>query len=180
MFDPGDTAEQIYQIIENHPGIHLRGIVAASGRQIGVVVYHLKVLEQAGRIVSIRYRRNKLFFDGSWRMQIDEVKGLVSHLRKKIPRAILLLLSQFPETQELCITDLSKILDLPPSTLHWHTTKLIQDQLIASRRRGREVVLELLIEKSVVQQLGEKIYPTRWEKFLDDIDRTFSSLFSPK
>ncbi|MFW9916731.1 MAG: winged helix-turn-helix transcriptional regulator [Candidatus Thorarchaeota archaeon] len=180
MFDPGDTTERIYQIIQEHPGIHLRGIVAESGRQIGVVVYHLKVLEQAERIIGIRYRRNKLFFDGSWRTQIEEVKGLVSYLRKKIPRAILLLLSQFPETQELCLTDLSKILQLPPSTLHWHITKLVQDQLVSSRRRGREVILELLVEKSVVNQLGEKVYPTRWEKFLDDIDRTFSSLFSPK
>jgi predicted transcriptional regulator len=180
LSDPGDTTEQIYQIIQDHPGIHLRGIVTESARQIGVVVYHLKVLEQAERIIGIRYRRNKLFFDGSWRTQIDEVKGLVSYLRKKIPRAILLLLSQFPETQELCLTDLSKILRLPPSTLHWHITKLVQDQLVSSRRRGREVVLELLVEKSVVNQLGEKVYPTRWEKFLDDIDRTFSSLFSPK
>ncbi|MFX0115130.1 MAG: winged helix-turn-helix transcriptional regulator [Candidatus Hodarchaeota archaeon] len=180
MFEPGHTAERIYRIIETQPGIHLRGIVTESGRQIGVVVYHLKVLEQDNRVISIRYRRNKLFFDATWRAQIEEVKGLVSHLRKKIPRALLLLLSQFPETQEFSMTDISKILELPLSTLHWHIKKLVQDQLIASRRKGREVVLKLAIERRLVSQLGEKIYPTRWDQFLDDLDTTFSTLFSPK
>ncbi|MFW9990830.1 MAG: winged helix-turn-helix transcriptional regulator [Candidatus Odinarchaeota archaeon] len=180
MFETGDTTEHIYQIIKDHPGIHFRGIVTESGRQIGVVVYHLELLEKSHRVIIIRHRSYKLFFDSSWRTQIQEVKALVSNLRKKIPRAIILLLSQFPVTQEICIKDLARILNLPPSTLHWHVKNLIQDQIMTSRRRGREVILELLLDKTVVNQLGQRIYPTRWDKFLDDIDGAFSDIFEPK
>ena len=180
MIDSGDTREQIYQIIKNHPGIHFRGIVTEASRQIGVVGYHLDLLERENRIIAIRHRRYKLFFDSSWKNQIQEVKVLVSNLRKTIPRAILLLLSHFPETQEICIKDLANILKLSPSSLHWHIKNLIQDQLINTRRKGREVVLNLLIDKDVINFLGQKIYPNRWEKFLDQIDSIFFNLFNPR
>ncbi|MFX0210144.1 MAG: winged helix-turn-helix transcriptional regulator [Candidatus Hodarchaeota archaeon] len=178
MFEPGDTTEQIHQIIKDHPGIHFRGIVTESGRQIGVISYHLDLLVQAHRIIAIKHRKHKLFFDSSWIDQLQGIKALVTNLRKKIPRAILLLLSQFPETQELCIKDLAEILKLPPSTLHWHIRRLIQDQIIMSKRRGREVVLQLSLDKEVINHLGEKVYPTRWDQFLDDVDRVFSDLFN--
>lgn len=178
MVDSDETREHIFQIIKNHPGIHFRGIVTESNRQIGVVEYHLRVLEQSKRIVTIRHRRNKLFFDSSWKQQLPEVKTLVSNLRKTLPRAILLLLSQYPETQEICIKDLAKVLNRPPSSLHWHINNLIRDQLITTRRIGREVVLELLIEKQLINHLGQKVYPTRWDKFLDDIDHMFFNLFT--
>ncbi|MFX1513502.1 MAG: winged helix-turn-helix transcriptional regulator, partial [Promethearchaeota archaeon] len=137
MFEIGNSTEEIHRIIKDHPGIHFRGIVTKSGRQIGVVTYHLDILNQAQRIITIRHRRQKLFFDTSWTPQLQEIKVLVTNLRKKIPRAILLLLSQFPETQEHCIKNIAKILNLPPSTLHWHIKNLIQDQIITSRRKGR-------------------------------------------
>jgi len=180
LIDSRDTREQIYHIIKNHPGIHFRGIVTESSRQIGVVGYHLNLLERENRIITIRHRRNKLFFDSSWKKQLQEVKTLVSNLRKTIPRAILLLLSHFPETQEICIKDLANILDLPTSSLHWHIKNLIRDQFINTKRKGREVVLELLIAKDVINQLGQKIYPNRWEKFLDHIDSIFVNLFNPQ
>jgi len=104
----------------------------------------------------------------------------VANLRKTMPRAILLLLSQFPETQEICIKDPATILNRSTSALHSHVTHLIQDRLIRSKRKGRIVVLKLLIAKDVINRLGHQVYPNRWDKFLDEIDNTSSICFIPR
>ncbi len=169
-----DTAEDIYKIIESHPGIHFRQILEESGRQLGVVEYHLQRLEKGERIISVHHRNLKLFFDFTWRLRIGSVMILIANLRKTVPRQILLLLSQSPEMHNLSIKELAKVLEMSPSALHWHIKRLTEDELIKPCRRGREVTLELLFDKELISKLGREIYPNRWERFLDSIEAKFN------
>ena len=142
-------------------------------RQIGVVEYHLRQLEKNRTIISINHRSQKLYFDISWEESVGELKALINHLRKKISRQILLLLTQRPEFQNKSMKELANEIKKSPSNLHWHIKRLIEDELIIPQRRGRSIILKLNVTPELISRLGEEIYPTRWDKFLDDIDTKF-------
>ena len=171
---PFETASDILEIIYDNPGTHFRAIVELSKRQIGVVEYHLSRLEKESQIISIKHRDRKLFFPINWEDRIPNVKFLIDNLRKQIPRLILLILTEMPENQNISLLELAVKMGKSPSSLHWHIKRLVEDNLLKSVRRGRIVTLKLLIEPSFVYNLGIEIFPSRWEKFLDDIENRFN------
>jgi predicted transcriptional regulator len=57
------TRFQIYNYIKDDPGVHFRGICSGLGLSVGVVQYHLSVLEHAGLIDSFADGQNKRYFE---------------------------------------------------------------------------------------------------------------------
>ncbi len=57
------TRLQIYNYIKENPGVHFRGICNGLSLSVGVVQYHLIVLEHAGLINSFTDGQNKRFFE---------------------------------------------------------------------------------------------------------------------
>lgn len=57
------TRLQICSYIKENPGVHFRGISDALGLSVGVVQYHLGVLEHAGLITAHIDGQNKRFFE---------------------------------------------------------------------------------------------------------------------
>src|SRR6056297_694190 len=56
------TRREIYELIRNNEGLHFRSICRNLGRKMGVVQYHVSVLEKHGLIRSVRDGRYKCFF----------------------------------------------------------------------------------------------------------------------
>ncbi len=168
-----DTSSIILTLIQQNPGVHFRAILNLAGRQIGVVEYHLHQLEKNEKIVSVRHRGRKLFFDISWQDRINEVKTIINNLRKSVPREILLFLAQDPEHQNLSIKEVASRLKRSPSNFHWHIKRIIDDELINPVRIGRQVTLKLQLKEELINTLGKEIFPNRWEKFLDEIEARF-------
>jgi predicted transcriptional regulator len=168
-----DTADLIHTLVQEHPGSHFRAIVKLSNRQIGVVEYHLHQLERKEKIISVRHRGLKLFFDRMWDERIPEVKLIINSLRKTVPRETLLFLAQYPENQNSSIKEVAIALNKSPSNFHWHIKRMTEDNLIKPVRKGRMVTLHLNVEESLINTLGKEIFPNRWEKFLDDIEERF-------
>ncbi len=169
-----DTASDILEIIHDNPGTHFRAIMELSKRQIGVIEYHVNKLEKESQIISVKHRDRKLFFPINWEDRIPKVKFLIDNLRKQVPRLILLILTELPENQNISLIQLAEKMGRSPSSIHWHIKRLIEDNLLESVRRGRIVTLKLLIEPKFIYNLGNEIFPSRWDKFLDDIEKRFN------
>ncbi len=168
-----DTGEEIYNLIVNEPGIHFRGIMDRMQKQIGVISYHINKMELEDKIISIRHRKLKLFFSKSWEENVNEIKSVITNLRKKIPRLIIMSLAQYPNTQSLSLKDLSALLQMPTSSFHWYIKRLIEDGILKPIRKGRTVLLTFKVDPLLIKNLGKKIYPTKWDKFLDEVDSIF-------
>ncbi|OLS27326.1 MAG: hypothetical protein HeimC2_11630 [Candidatus Heimdallarchaeota archaeon LC_2] len=173
MTNHEDVSEIIYYIIQDNPGIHFRSILEKSDKQIGVVDYHLTKLEKNNQIISIKHRNLKLFFLKSWENRLNEFKHLIDALRKTTPRNILLFLAQNPNHENLSTKEVAVNLNLSPSNLHWHVKRLVEDKLIIGIRKGRQVTLKLNVEILTIIFLGNEIYPSKWERILDDIESRF-------
>lgn len=59
------TRLQIYNYIKENAGVHFRGICSGLGLSVGVVQYHLSVLEHAGLVNSVADGQNKRYFEHS-------------------------------------------------------------------------------------------------------------------
>ncbi len=57
------TRLEIYSYIKSNPGTHFRGICNSLGLPVGVVQYHLNVLERAGLVTVHVDGQNKRFFE---------------------------------------------------------------------------------------------------------------------
>ena len=169
-----DTSDLIFSLVQSNPGIHFRALVNLSNKPIGVVEYHLRQMEIKEKIISVRHRSHKLFFDTLWEDKIGELKIIINNLRKSIPRKILLFLSQDQQNQHLSIKEVASKLNQSPSNFHWHIKRMIEDKLVEPVRRGREVILKLILDEEIINTLGKEIFPTRWDKFLDEIDFRFN------
>lgn len=171
-----ETSEVVYSVIVNEPGIHFRAIMEKLQKQTGVISYHLNKMEKDDIIISVRHRKEKLFFDKSWDGKIEEIKSLISNLRKKIPRLIIISLNNHPGANSLSLNEFSALLDIPKSSFHWYVKNLIEDGILEPRREGRTVSISLRVDKEIVEKFGKMIIPNRWDKLLDDVDSIFHFL----
>lgn len=141
MFEFSDTAINLLDIIKSKPGIHFRGLVEESNRQVGVVKHHLRSLEKKNIIISIGHRNNLLYFDALYEEKIDEVKDLINYLRKTIPREIILIVSTLKK-EFISLKQIAETLKRSPSSLHWHIKRMIEDGIIYPVRKGRQVSVD--------------------------------------
>jgi len=82
-----DRANIIVKIIQNNPGIHVRGIMNEASLENGVIVYYLDKLEKQGKIKSKKYTRYKRYYS----LDIDEDEyDIIRNLRKPTKKEILL------------------------------------------------------------------------------------------
>lgn len=125
------TRLEIYTFIKNNPGVHFRGICNNMDLPVGVVQYHLGVLEQAG-LVSVhddgqlkRYFESKIY-------TTKEVK-LISILRHETTGKILAALSQ---SAFVLHKDLAHNLSISPQALSWQMNQLKKTGLIETEKQG--------------------------------------------
>ena len=112
--------QKLFTLISECPGIHFRDVQRRTESSTGNLTYHLDCLVKAGLLTTVRdgkYLRYYAFIEKS-----TEEKRILEIARRKTDRHILLLLLQNEtNTNE----ELSKILNLSPSTISWHIKKLI-------------------------------------------------------
>jgi len=126
--------QKLFTLISECPGIHFRDAQRRTESSTGNLTYHLDCLVKAGLLTSVRdgkYLRYYAFTEKS-----TEEKRILEMARRKTDRHILLLLIQNEtNTNE----ELSKILNLSPSTISWHIKKLIETNILSVKAEGRKV-----------------------------------------
>ena len=126
--------QKLFTLISESPGIHFRDAQRRTESSTGNLTYHLDCLVKAGLLTTVRdgkYLRYYAFTEKS-----TEEKRILDMARRKTDRHILLLL---PQNETNTNEELSKILNLSPSTISWHIKKLIETNILSVKVEGRRV-----------------------------------------
>jgi predicted transcriptional regulator len=149
---------QILTVIQNNPGIHIRGLMKETGMESGVITYHLNKLEKKGIIKSQKRTKHRRYF----LVEIPEEQfAIIRNTRKPTKMAIMLeiIVQGSPTFQDL-VGKLNK----SPSTISWNIAGLIKDGII---------------EKCTIN--GKKCYQVKNKKlFLEIFHNQLKKLFTDK
>ncbi|HWG91915.1 MAG TPA: winged helix-turn-helix transcriptional regulator [Candidatus Thermoplasmatota archaeon] len=129
-----DTRDFIYTLIKGSPGIHAHEISERANIGWGTTVYHLKLLESHRMVVGKRTGRYKRFFVNDGRL--SSKKEAYGILRNETSNRVAQYVLQHPGCNQ---KDLCAVLDLKPSLVNWHMTKLEEADLVKKIKDGRTV-----------------------------------------
>jgi predicted transcriptional regulator len=122
---------QIYTYIKNNPGVHFRGICDGVGLSVGVVQYHLSVLEQAGLITAYADGQNKRYFETN--AFTEKGMQLISLMRHETTAKILTILAQ---EKTALHRDIASCLGVSSQALTWQMNQLRKAGLINSEKQA--------------------------------------------
>lgn len=156
------TNVQVLEFIKVHPGTHLREIKRELNLAMGVLQYHLQVLEKERRIVSRRRGLYKRFypilvFD-------DEQLEILNVLSQETERDLLLYLIQHPDATQ---KDLSIFAEISPASINWHMRRLIDARLVDARHDGLHVRYVVKGNHVEILALLKSYHPMVWERWAD-------------
>lgn len=133
-----DVRKQIYEQIEQRPGVHLRRLQRRMGIPLSTLEYHLHRLERRGAIRRHDKKNRKGLYPAGKGLT-DWDRDVLFHLRQGHRGDLLCRVHARPgiRFQELCSE-----MELAPSTVSYHARDLVGDRLLTERRQGREKAYE--------------------------------------
>lgn len=159
-----ETRRELYNIIFNYPGLHLRELARRTDFSFGAVRHHLKYLKTRGLIVTRSEGGYTRYYAARKIGKMD--KEFLNILRQKVPRKIILLLllhndPRFYSMRELNI--LTRIwgkpfdslfkLDKHQTTLDFHLKKLVDMDIVERKRVGKEIKYRIKNEYTIFNYL---------------------------
>lgn len=129
-----EKRDELYELIRSTPGIHAHEIGEKANIGWGTTVYHLKLLENHGLIVSKKSGRYKRFFVNTG--EYTKKKDIYGALRNETAKAVAQYIVDHPGTtqKEMCAA-----LSIQPSLASWHVEKLEGVELVKRVKDGRMV-----------------------------------------
>ena len=159
------TRNAIYELIMNNEGLHFRKICRILDKKMGVVQYHVSVLEKNGLIRSLRDGRYKCFFaceqqegdispdDRDPAMESMREK-IITSLRRKTPQV---LISHLIDSKVASHQTLSNIAKVSPQAITFHTQRLQGFGILESSKEGRQKFYRLSDSaKTITDRLIER------------------------
>ncbi|MCW4019571.1 MAG: winged helix-turn-helix transcriptional regulator [Candidatus Bathyarchaeota archaeon] len=137
------TRIDIYNYVLANPGVHFRGVCNGLGLSVGVVQYHLDVLEKSGLLISVIDGNNQRYFEANAFTKAD--MELVSMSRHQTANKILTILTQNGSTLH---RDLATSLGITSQALSWQMNKLEKADLVNAEKTGINVRYSLNCEKA--------------------------------
>lgn len=164
-----ETRRKLFEEIRRFPGIHFRELRRRTGLAIGSLQYHLDVLCKT-RLVRAEKRGKFIRYFPLIGEPSKEERETLSLLREKNVRKIVLYLA---DKKRATNKQLARFLELSPSTVSFHISKLISAGLVAKHRKGKksyfvlanpELVKDVIItyKKSFLDKLVDSFVET-WE-----------------
>ncbi len=141
------TRNTIYELIDKNPGLHFRKICRILDKKMGVVQYHIGVLEKIGLVRSIRDGRYKCFFASN---QEDDKnispddrdpakqmlrETIITSLRRKTPKTLITFLAKETIASHQSLSNVAKV---SPQAITFHTQRLQSFGIIESQKEGRQ------------------------------------------
>jgi len=122
-----ETRDQIYQLIEQNPGIYMSKIAQKLDVGISLVQYHVNQMEKNKTIIGMRESGyfKRYYLPGS-QINIQERK-ILALLRQETPLRIVLFLLKHPNAKH---KDILKEVSISSSTLSYHLNKLASQDII--------------------------------------------------
>ena len=134
------TRKKLYSEIKKAPGIHFRELKRRTGLAIGALQYHLDVLVKA-RIIKAQKRGKFIRYFSVVGEHSESEKLTLGLLREESVRKIVLLLI---EKKRATNSQLSRFLELAPSTVSFHMQKLLKAGLVEKKRTPKRTYFYLV------------------------------------
>ena len=164
------TRRKIYEEIVMNPGLHFRELQRRLRIPVGVLQYHLMILEKEEIIISKMDGKYRRYFANTT-MNIEERK-IMGVLRDSISREIVIFLIENGKSRH---SDIATHLKLSPSTLSYHIAKLLNHEIIVKEVSGREVYYYVKDENTVAHTI------IKYKKsFFDSLVDNFADWFIGK
>ncbi|MHA1792585.1 MAG: winged helix-turn-helix transcriptional regulator [Promethearchaeota archaeon] len=129
------TRDQVYSLIQKVPGIHFRDICRRLNKEIGVIQYHVYILQKFGEITNFKDGRYTRYFVRSY--DFDELgKSIVSAWLRPIERKILIKLYH-SSRNEIITKDLLNECNVTIQAISWHLNRLRKYNLIEDSTSSR-------------------------------------------
>jgi predicted transcriptional regulator len=158
------TRRTIADHVRANPGVHFNAVVRELDLAPGQVQYHLRRLRDAEMVVAEEVSGRTHFYPPGYD---DWERTALAMFRRETARDVLAHLLDAGETTP---ADLAADLDLARSTVEWHLDNLIAADLVAKRREGGRVSLELARPAATADLLAE-ITPSLPERLVDRFTR---------
>jgi hypothetical protein len=132
--------DRIVDEVATNPGIHLRELHRSIGCAMGALQYHIKILEDAGDVVSIRNGNVRHIFPADFSLE-DRVLVLTAIARNP---TVGLILSECVKNGQTTQAEISKVLDVDKSLVSYYTSSLLRADILRSIKvfgREKPVVL---------------------------------------
>jgi len=120
-----EPRKKVFEAIKANPGSHLRELDRILDIPFGTIRYHVKVLIKRSLIVAKKEGKYKRFYVKG-KINREDKKRLAV-LRKELPRTIILLLLEFPDSTH---KEISEMMDVAPSTLSYHLKKMLDKGIL--------------------------------------------------
>ena len=157
------TQDKIVKYVNEIPGIRYRELLRMTGLSNGVLSYHLRSLDNSGRIKVNRVNnRITRYFSYDVSTQESHIIGL---LRQETTRKIILYILE----NGICgFNDIMVHTKKVHSTISWHITRLKATNIVKVRRQNEFNYYEIGMDKVILQDLLSKYTSSFTEKIVDN------------
>lgn len=162
-----ESRQKIYDLIQSSPGLHFREIQRRTGLATGSLQYHLEYLEKKHLIRQVKEKKFSRFY--LVREPFYEEKEMGA-LRQESSRKIMLFLLQ--KKRGASNKQISKAIELSPSTTSWHLENLFAKGLLAKKRRGKKIIYSL-----VDPQKAAEVLVSYRKSFFDEMVDNFATVW---
>jgi len=123
IIDAGSMRSQILTTIDQHPGMYFRELCKITGKEVGVIQYHVQILMNFKKICPYQDGRLVRYFINNSTLYDDFTKLVVSTWNRPIDKQIL---SEFYSTdnKKHRINQLARIIGVCRQTMSFHVNKL--------------------------------------------------------
>jgi predicted transcriptional regulator len=142
-----DVRRKIYEFVRKFSGCNFRELGRKSGIATGTLQYHLNYLVRH-EVIEIEKDGNKIRY---FTKEITSInKKLLSFLRQRNVRAILLIIIEKGEVQQ---KDIIGLLGISASATYLHLMKLVKNNVVKSVKRKGRVYYKISIDENEVIRL---------------------------
>lgn len=167
IISTSDNRGYIYEYIENNPGVYLRKIVKDLGLPMGLVQYHLDILQREGLIRSVKLGMYKHHY--SIAINDERLEVVLAFLIHKTVRDILVYLIEKPGSTQ---TDIAKFKQVSTPTISWHISRLASVGVIIGMREGKNIKFYIADAKYLIYVL-QNYYPEVWKSMANKLIEMF-------
>lgn len=137
-----DTRDQVYQCIQENPGIFFNAISRKTGVKRGTLRYHLMILHTNHKISILDSEGHTRYFENSGRFSERE-KIILKFIQNKTDCRIL---SQLMDNPELNRKELGDRLGISGILVTWYTKRLGDAGILVHKKAGKNVRYEITPE----------------------------------
>ena len=161
--DTHSTQDKILKYVNEIPGIRYRELLRMTGLSNGVLSYHIRCLDNSGRIrVNRVNNRITRYFSYDVSYKESYVIGL---LRQETTRKIILYIM---EKGTCGFHDIMAHTKKVPSTISWHMTRLKAANIVKVRRQNEFNYYEIGMDRLILQDLLSKYTSSFTENIVDN------------